>query len=154
MVAVSLSKGLGAPGGSLLAGTRAGITTATRFRRMYGGAMRQIGIFAAAGEYTLDQGLEILAVDHENARRFAERLAASRHVQLDPKRVQTNIVVFRLAAQAMEAGALSARARERGVLVNAFGPGLLRAVTHRDVTRAQCDQAAMVLVELLDGAVG
>ena len=114
--------------------------------------MRQNGIFAAAALHALDHHLARLAEDHANARRFAERLAGAAAVQLDLATVQTNIVVFRLAdALAIDAPTLSARARERGVLVNAFGPRTVRAVTHLDVSRAQCERAAAVLVELLAG---
>jgi threonine aldolase len=152
LVAVAFSKGLGAPGGSLLAGSKASIASADRHRRRMGGAMRQNGIFTAAALHALDHHLARLPEDHANARVFAERLAGGATVQLDLATVQTNIVVFHLpAALALDAPALSARARERGVLVNAFGPRTVRAVTHLDVTRAQCDRAANVLVELLGG---
>ena len=150
LVAVAFSKGLGAPGGSLLAGSRDLIAAADRHRRRMGGAMRQNGIFSAAALHALDHHLERLPEDHANARVFAERLAAGAPVQLDLATVQTNIVVFHLpAAVAMDAPPLSARARERGVLVNAFGPRTVRAVTHLDVSRAQCERAAGELVALL-----
>ena len=91
-----------------------------------------------------------LPEDHANAYAFAERLAAGAPVQLDLATVQTNIVVFHLpAAMLMDALALSARAREQGVLVNAFGPRTVRAVTHLDVSRAHCERAADVLSALL-----
>jgi threonine aldolase len=150
LIAVAFSKGLGAPGGSLLAGAKALIATADRHRRRMGGAMRQNGIFSAAALHALDHHLARLPEDHANARAFAERMAAAAPVQLDLATVQTNIVVFHLPATVpLDAPALSARARERGVLVNAFGPRTVRAVTHLDVSRAQCEQAAGVLVELL-----
>ena len=150
LVAVSLSKGLGAPGGSLLAGSRARIDSATRYRRMFGGAMRQVGIFAAAGLYALEHAFDGLAADHAHARAFAQRLAESRRVVLDLATVQTNIVVFGLAGAAPDAPTLSARARERGVLVNAFGPRKVRAVTHLDVSGEDCERAAQVLLELIE----
>ena len=150
LVAVAFSKGLGAPGGSLLAGTRATIAMADRHRRRMGGAMRQNGIFSAAALHALDHHLPRLHEDHANARLFAERLAAGAAVQLDLATVQTNIVVFHLPdALPIDAPTLSARARDLGVLVNAFGPRTVRAVTHLDVTRAQCERAADVLVTLL-----
>jgi threonine aldolase len=112
--------------------------------------MRQNGIFTAAAIFALDHHLARLAQDHANARLFAERLAAGAPVRLDLTTVQTNIVVFHLPAELpIDAPTLSAQARERGVLVNAFGPRTVRAVTHLDVTGAQCEQAADVLVELL-----
>ena len=152
LVAVAFSKGLGAPGGSLLAGSKALIAAADRHRRRMGGAMRQNGIFTAAALYALDHHLARLTDDHANARVFAERLAAGAPVQLDLATVQTNIVVFHLPASVpFDAPTLSARAREQGVLVNAFGARTVRAVTHLDVTQAQCRQAAEVLVALLAG---
>ncbi len=150
LVAVSFSKGLGAPGGSLLAGSKALIAAASRHRHRLGGAMRQNGIFAAAALHALDFHLARLPEDHENARVFAEALAAGASVLLDLATVQTNIVVFDIpAALAIDAPTLSARARARGVLVNAVGPRTVRAVTHLDVTRAQCERAAAVLLDLL-----
>jgi threonine aldolase len=149
LVAVSFSKGLGAPGGSLLAGSRDLIAAATRQRRMLGGAMRQTGFFAAAALHGLDHHRERLADDHVNARRFAERLSAHRQVELDLATVQTNIVVLRLRAGAVDAATLVQRARERGVLVNAFDARTIRAVTHLDVSSAQVEQAAAALLDLL-----
>jgi threonine aldolase len=152
LVAVAFSKGLGAPGGSLLAGPKALIEIADRHRRRMGGAMRQNGIYSAAALHALDHHLGRLAEDHANARLFAERLAASAPVQLDLATVQTNIVVFHLpTAVSIDGPTLSARAREQGVLVNAFGPRTVRAVTHLDVSAAQCGRAAEVLAELLNG---
>ena len=151
LVGASLSKGLGAPGGSMLAGTRELIDKAVRYRRMLGGAMRQSGIFAAAGLYAIEHHMARLAEDHANAQRFAERLAASERILLDLTTVQTNIVVFSLSARAPDASAIVAQARERGVLVFAFGPRTIRAVTHLDVTRAQCERAADVLVAAAEG---
>ncbi len=151
LVAVAFSKGLGAPGGSLLAGSKALITAATRHRQRMGGAMRQNGIFTAAALHALDVHLARLPEDHANARALAEALAARAPVQLDLATVQTNIVVFHLPdGLAMDAPTLSAQARARGVLVNAFGPRTVRAVTHLDVNRAQCERAAAVLAELLN----
>ncbi len=147
LVSVALSKGLGAPGGSLLAGSTAVIERCVRYRRMFGGAMRQAGIFAAAGLYALDQNLARLAEDHANARVIAERLSTSSKIVLDLDTVQTNILVFDLAANAPDAATVVARARQRDVLIFAFGPRTIRAVTHLDVSRAQCERAATVLLE-------
>ena len=150
LVSVAFSKGLGAPGGSLLAGSKALIAPAHRHRHRMGGAMRQNGIFGAAALYALDHHLSRLSEDHAHARLFAERIKAGAPVALDLATVQTNIVVFDLPASLpLDAPTLSARARERGVLVNAMGPRTIRAVTHLDVSRAQCEQAAQVLVQLL-----
>ena len=153
VVAVSFSKGLGAPGGSMLAGARAFVTAATRYRRMAGGAMRQVGIFAAAADYALDHHLERLADDHANARLLADRLAASPAVLLDPLAVQTNIVVFRLAEGAPDAPTVVAAAREAGVLIVAFSARTIRAVTHLDVTRDQVAEAAERIVAAAESAV-
>jgi threonine aldolase len=145
MVAVSFSKGLGAPGGSLLAGPRDRMARALRHRRMLGGAMRQVGIFAAAALHGLKHHLTGLREDHANARLLAERLAQSPRIVLDLGTVQTNIVVFALPPEAPDAAALVAAACAAGVRVNALGPRTIRALTHRDVTRAQCAQAAEIL---------
>jgi threonine aldolase len=116
-----------------------------RHRRIFGGAMRQVGVFAAGAAHALDHHGNQLATDHANATLLARRLSASRRIELDLATVQTNIVVFRVAADAPDAAAMVARAREKGVLLFAFGPRTLRAVTHLDVTRAQCEQAGDVL---------
>ena len=152
MVSVALSKGLGAPGGSLLAGSSALMARAVRARRMLGGAMRQNGIFTAAGLYALDHHLGRLGDDHANAQRIASRLVASRAIVLDTSTVQTNIVIFHLAEGAPDAATLVARARERGVLVIAFGVRTVRAVTHYDVSTEQCESAADVLASLAETA--
>jgi threonine aldolase len=149
LVSVAFSKGLGAPGGSVLAGSRAIIDAATRHRRMLGGAMRQVGVFAAAGLHGLDCHLSRLADDHVNAAYIAGRLAACRRVVLDPHTVQTNIIVFGLTPDGPDAPSVVAMARERGVLAVAFGPWTIRVVTHLDVSRAQCEQAAEILSQIL-----
>lgn len=150
LVGVGLSKGLGAPGGALLAGPRDLVPSILRYRRMAGGAMRQVGLFAAAGLYALDHHVERLADDHANARAMAERLAASSRVLLDPAVVETNIVIFDLATEAPDAATVVARARERGVLIFAFGPRRIRVVTHLDVDAAACRRAAEVLLEVIE----
>jgi len=149
LVAVSFSKGLGAPGGSLLAGSHALIVAATRHRRMLGGAMRQTGFFAAAALHGVDHHRDRLVEDHDNAQRLAEALSAGGRVLLDLATVQTNIVVFHLPVDAVDAATLVARARERGVLLGAFGERTVRAVTHLDVARPEVDRAARILDELL-----
>lgn len=146
---VALSKGLGAPAGSVLAGPRDVMRDAIRYRRMAGGAMRQVGVLAAAGSYAIAHHLARLSEDHDNARLFAAELASCARVALDLATVQTNIVVFELRAEAPDAPTVVARAREVGVLLIAFGPRTLRVVTHLDVTRAQCQQAADLLVALV-----
>jgi len=155
LVAVAFSKGLGAPGGSMLAGPTELIAAADRHRRRMGGAMRQNGIFSAAALHALDHHLTRLADDHANARAFAEVLLRDSPARLELGSVQTNIVVFHLpAALALDAPQLVARARERGVLLNAFGPHTVRAVTHLDVGRAQCEHAARLVATLLCAGAG
>jgi threonine aldolase len=151
LVTVAFSKGLGAPAGSMLAGSKDLIAAAVRYRRMYGGAMRQVGILAAAALYALDRNLERLVEDHVNARRMAVHLAEVKPITIDPDQVETNIVIFHLAPSAPDAATVVARAAERGVLVFAFGPRTVRAVTHLDVSRAHCDRAAAVLAEVAAG---
>ncbi len=153
LVNVAFSKGLGAPGGSMLAGSRDVIDRSIRFRRMAGGAMRQVGILAAAAEYALDHHLDRLVDDHANARLFAARLATSPAIQLDPATVQTNIVLFRLGPGVPDSAAVIAAAREKGVLLAAFSARSIRAVTHLDVTREQVAEAAERLVKVVESAV-
>jgi threonine aldolase len=148
LVSVALSKGLGAPGGSLLAGGKELIRCAVRERRMLGGAMRQVGVFGAAGLYALAHHYERLAEDHANARLMADILMTSKPILLDPATVQTNILVFDLAPGAPDAPTLVAHAREQGVLIIPFGPRRVRAVTHLDVTRHECERAARVIARL------
>jgi len=151
VVSAALSKGLGAPAGTMLAGPRDVIRNCVRHRRMLGGAMRQVGILAAAGLYALDHHVDRLADDHENAKLIASRLRSNPRVSLVADPVETNIVIFSLAARAPDAAVVVAAARTHGVLVVAFGPRTVRAVTHLDVTREQCDRAASVLVDVIGG---
>lgn len=149
MVSVALSKGLGCPVGSLIAGRKAEIAQAVRARRMFGGAMRQSGILAAAGLYALDHNLARLAEDHANARIIAERLASTR-VVIDLATVQSNIVIFRLREDGPDAAEIVKRAAARGVLVSAFAARTVRATTHLDVTQAQCRAAGEILAQAVE----
>lgn len=153
LVSLSLSKGLGAPAGSMLAGAADVIGRAHRYRRMAGGAMRQAGILAAAGSYALENHLGRLAVDHANARLIGDALARVAAVEIDMATVQTNIVVFGLAdlPDVPNAEGFVAACRARGVLVNAFGPRTVRAVTHLDVSTGACRSAANVMCEVAAG---
>src|SRR5207244_178084 len=121
LVSVALSKGLGCPVGSVLASDSATIARAVRTRRMFGGAMRQSGILAAAGLYALDHNVARLADDHANARLIAERLDGLRGIALDLATVQSNIVIFRLEEDLPDAVAIAARAKAAGVLASALG---------------------------------
>jgi threonine aldolase len=145
LVSVALSKGLGCPVGSLIAGRKVDIDRAVRVRRMFGGAMRQSGIIAAAGLYALDHNIARLSEDHANARLLADGLMGMRGIDLDLATVQTNIVIFRTAEGAPDAATVVARAKEKGVLVGAFAARTVRAVTHLDVTRDQAKRASEVL---------
>lgn len=153
LVALSLSKGLGAPVGSMLAGSAEVTGRAHRYRRMAGGAMRQAGILAAAGLYALEHHVERLGQDHANARLLAEELLRGDDVEIDLATVQTNIVVFALVERrgVPDAAEFVARCAERGVLLNAFGPRVVRAVTHLDVTADAVRAAAKVMRAVADG---
>ena len=144
VVSVALSKGLGCPVGSVIAGRATDMVRAVRARRMFGGAMRQSGILAAAGLYALDHNLARLAEDHANARTMADRLADTR-VEIDLATVQSNIVIFRVPEPLPDAATVVRRAQEQGVLVSAFAARTVRAVTHLNVDAAQCRHAADVL---------
>ncbi len=139
VLAVCLSKGLGAPVGSLVVGSQDTVDEARVWRKRLGGGMRQVGILAAAGRHALDHHLERLAEDHEHAGLLAEACG------VDPSTVDTNIVVVDVA----DAPAVVAAARDREVLVSAVGPRSLRMVTHLDVTRDQVQTAARVLAQVL-----
>jgi threonine aldolase len=150
LVSVALSKGLGCPVGSVISGRKDDISRAHRARRMFGGAMRQSGVLAAAALYALDHNLTRLAEDHANARLLAERLAGLRGVELNLATVQSNIVIFRMDETAPDAETIVARAKEAGVLVSAFAARTIRAVTHLDVNRDQCRRAADLLAQVIE----
>ncbi len=141
-VSVCLSKGLGAPIGSLVAGPRELLVRAHRLRKMYGGGMRQVGVLAAAGLHALAHHRARLVDDHAHARLMAERLAEVRGFAIDLAKVQTNIVVIDTA---LDTAALVAACASDGVRISTIAPGRLRLVTHLDVDRAGCERAAAVL---------
>lgn len=149
MLMVAFSKGLGAPAGSMLAGPKELIQHAMRHRRMLGGAMRQVGMFAAACDFGLTHHFERLAEDHEHARLFADQLRGCPGVVLASDPPPTNIVVFDVTHARRSATDLVAQAKAKGILINALGPTKVRLLTHLDVTRAQCVQAADTLAGLL-----
>ncbi len=151
LVMVAFSKGLGAPAGSMLAGPKAMINSAIRYRRMLGGAMRQVGMLAAACDYGLTHNFARLAEDHANARMIAQHLAACAGVRIRLDRLHTNIVVWELTDAGVSAAELVSQARAQGVLINGLGGNKLRLVTHLDVSRADCRCAAETLVALLGG---
>jgi len=144
-----LSKGLGAPVGSLLVGSRASIDRARIYRKALGGGMRQAGILAAAGLIALEEGPSRLQEDHANARVLAETIAACEAADIDLLSVQTNIVFFKLK-NGGDAPSLVAALKAQGILCSAIGPHAIRLVTHLDVSREQCERCATVLTRLLN----
>jgi threonine aldolase len=146
-----LSKGLGAPVGSVIAGSADFITRARRYRKMFGGSMRQAGVLAAAGIYALEHNVERLAADHQHAKLLAERLSTARGMCLNPQDVETNIVFIRLdpARARLDAYGLMQGMRQQGVVATAQNPTTMRLVTHLDVSRAQVEEAGRVICELL-----
>lgn len=149
LVSISLSKGLGAPIGSVIAGSQENIKRAIRIRRMLGGAWRQAGLMAAAGLFALQNNVERLKTDHENARLFAEELADCNGLKLDMERVQTNIVVFEITKDDVNARELLAELKSKGVMINTLGGQKLRAVTHMNVSQEETVQAAKVIKEII-----
>jgi threonine aldolase len=149
-VSVCLSKGLGAPIGSVLVGSTELVSGARVWRKRLGGGMRQVGVLAAAGLYALDHHLERLADDHARARRIAAACAAVEPRVVDPSLVDTNIVVLDLTSAALTSAQLVARAGEQGVRVSAFGQRV-RLVTHLDIDDEAADWAGTVLADLLRG---
>ena len=147
-----LSKGLGAPVGSMLVGSAELMKRARIFRKALGGGMRQVGVLAAAGLIALEDGPKHLANDHANARLLGEALSHVDGVMIDLDSVETNIVVFRLA-NGMTGADLVVRLKARGVLTNALGADLVRLVTHRDVNRNECVEVAGILAEEIQAGV-
>lgn len=149
-VSLCLSKGLGAPVGSLLISSdRQLIDRARRFRRMYGGAMRQAGILAAAGIYALEHHVARLTDDHSHAKRLARLLQQIPSVQIAPQHVETNIVIFEVTDQRRTPAEIVAALKEQGVLINAIGGLSYRAVTHLNVSSKQIDEAGAVFARVL-----
>ncbi len=151
IVSVCLSKGLGAPVGSLVAGTAAQIADARVWRKRLGGGWRQAGVLAAAGLYALDHHVDRLADDHAHARGLARTIAERVPGIVDAAEVETNIVVLDLAGLGRPAAEVAERARRDGVLVSVLGPSTVRLVTHLDVDAAACAGAGEVIVNALIG---
>jgi threonine aldolase len=144
-VSVCFSKGLGAPIGSAVAGTKEFVAQARRVRKLYGGHMRQVGILAAGAIYALDHHLERLADDHRNAQVLAAAVRDTPGLRLDPECVETNLVWFDVDPELAPAATIAARFRERGVLIHIAGARTLRACTHLDVSPSQAATAAELL---------
>jgi threonine aldolase len=139
-VSVCLSKGLGAPVGSLVAGYAEFIDRVHRFRKMFGGGMRQAGILAAAGLYALDHHLERLKEDHENAKRLALGLSEFKGVSIDPEQTETNIIIFDFVNREMTAPQVAEAMKKQGVLIHPIGKSQIRLVTHLDVSSEDIDK--------------
>jgi threonine aldolase len=151
-VGFCLSKGLSAPVGSVLCGSADFIRQARRWRKAVGGGMRQCGVIAAAGIVALDEMVERLAEDHENARRLAEGIADIPGIDVDPRKVQTDIVIFGVAPEHMSAAALTAALRERGVQMSAVGATRIRAVTHYGIEASDVNAAIGAIREVMEAA--
>jgi threonine aldolase len=145
-----LSKGLGAPVGSMLVGTKEFITEARAWRKLLGGGMRQVGVIAAAGLIALEETPKILHIDHENARFLADGIANFPGCQIDAEKVQTNIVIFEVSETGIAAGEICAHLKNYGVLASGFGNSI-RMVTHYDVSRQDIEKVLGSLQQVLNG---
>ena len=152
-ISVCLSKGLGAPVGSLMLSTKDRILKARQWRKRYGAGMRQAGILAAAGHYALDNNLPLLKNDHQRAKSIANAISAVAPKIIDPTTVETNIVGLDITSLKITASDLSAQLKEKGVLASALGPKYLRLVTHLDITDGDIETVNQVLPALLQRAL-
>ena len=142
-----LSKGLGAPAGSMLCGPKNLIAKGRLYRKRLGGGMRQVGVLAAACLVALEESPAKLVQDHANAKFLAEGLARIPGIQVDPRKVATNIVVFDSSGTGLAPPQISTRLKQRGVLLNPINERHMRAVTHYDVDRAACSRALEAVAE-------
>jgi threonine aldolase len=140
-LSVCFSKGLGAPVGSLVAGDADFIKRAHKYRKIYGGGMRQVGIIAAGALYAMEHHFERLKEDHANAKKLAEAIADLSPFSISLDSVQTNIVIIRVDESRLKSADAAVRLNEMGIQVLSLGPGMLRAVTHLEVSAAQIDEA-------------
>ncbi|CAN2236300.1 threonine aldolase family protein [Candidatus Planktophila dulcis] len=148
-ISVCLSKGLGAPIGSVMLSTKERVAEARIWRKRYGAGMRQVGIIAAAAHYALDKNIARLAEDHARAKKIATALAAIDSTLVDPSKVHTNIVGLELSKIGITAAELTARCKDAGLWISALGPHYARLVTHLDFDDAQCDEAIEILKRTL-----
>ena len=151
-VSVCLSKGLGAPVGSVMLSNRERVASARIWRKRYGGGMRQIGMLAAAGHYALDNNIERLSSDHEHARSLASSVSAVAPAVVNPAEVDTNIVILDLAGASISAAELNGELKSAGILASTVNPTILRLVTHLDVSAADIAKVNSVLPELVERA--
>ena len=152
-LSVCLSKGLGAPIGSLMISTKERVLKARQWRKRYGGGMRQVGIIAAAGHFALDNNIKFLSKDHERAKSIATAASKVSLKVIDPKNVDTNIVGLDLSSMAITAPELATQLKEFGILTGPLGSKYLRLVTHLDLTDADIEIVNKVLPDLLDRAL-
>lgn len=148
-VSFCLSKGLGAPVGSLVVGNTPTIDRIRRYRRMFGGAMRQAGILAAAGTFALSHHIDRLKEDHANAKRLAALLKGIPFVSIDPNRVSTNILIFEITGHGRTPSRPITDLKQEGVLINHLGGETFRAVTHLDITRKDVEAAGTIFARVL-----
>lgn len=148
-VSVCLSKGLGAPIGSLVAGSKPFIDRVHRFRKMFGGGMRQAGIIAAAGIHALDHHFKRLEEDHQNAKRLTMGLRKLKGISIDPSHVETNIVIFDAAATGMTSWQLAEAMKTEGVLIHPIAKSQIRLVTHLDVSAEDIEKTLKVFEKIL-----
>jgi len=154
-VSVCFSKGLGAPVGSALAGSRSAIQRARRYRKLFGGAMRQAGFLAAACLHAMEHHIERLADDHDNARILANAIRNCPGLKLVPHDVQSNLVWFEVDREWHGPPQhLASELKARGVLMSALGERTMRACTHLNVDRAACERAASILAAVCSGRTG
>ena len=148
-ISVCLSKGLGAPIGSVMLSTKDRVSKARIWRKRYGAGMRQVGLLAGAAHYALDHNISRLSEDHRRAKEIAIAIASIDASLIDPKTVETNIVGLDLSALPITAAELASRTKEAGLWISALGPKYARLVTHMDFDDAQCAQAIEILKRAL-----
>ena len=148
-VSVCLSKGLGAPIGSLLVSSKPRIANARVWRKRYGSGMRQVGILAAAGHYALDHNVDRLVEDHRRAREIATGIAKISPSIIDLESVMTNIIVLNMGSHSLDSPTLAAKAKERGLIIGSLGPQTVRLITHLDIDDDDAAFALSVLTDLL-----
>jgi threonine aldolase len=145
-ISCCLSKGLGAPVGSIIAGSKDFIKEAFRVRKAWGGGMRQVGVLASAGLYALQNNIERLKEDHEKAKFLAERINSNPNLEIDMKAVQTNIILFKPKKISVDEGIN--RCKEQGLLVSVGKVDLIRAITHLDVDHGDIEKAAEIFQQV------
>ncbi len=150
-LSMCFSKGLGAPVGSIIAGSAECIDRAHRYRKLYGGGMRQIGMLAAAALYALEHHIDRLAEDHRHARLLADTLTQCPGIDLDLNDVETNIIIFDVSGTGRTASSCVQELKEHGILMSATAPTLIRAVTHLDISAAGVEQAIKVIRQIFRG---